>query len=73
RPLLVRRGQDGGERLDKLGGDAVVDRTEPVPAAGARPARAGCGLPVAAGLRATRKGARTHGPEPVPVSAVRVT
>jgi hypothetical protein len=29
RPLLIRRGQDGGERLDKLGGDAVIEADAP--------------------------------------------
>lgn len=29
RPLLVRRGEDGGERLDELGGDAVVEADSP--------------------------------------------
>ncbi|MGV9500080.1 TIGR02452 family protein [Streptomyces sp. NPDC003642] len=51
----------------------IARQTEQIVAAGAYRAPGGHEVPIAARLRAACEGTRIHGPEPVPVSAVRVT
>jgi uncharacterized protein (TIGR02452 family) len=51
----------------------IARQTEQIVAAGAYRARDGREVSIAAELRAARDGTRVYGPEPVPVSSVRVT